>query len=60
MDDDDIIAATCLLLRCRYNAGGRFDVTEKTAFHMDTQLFATPPPEECVLQSTSGLSRTLP
>jgi len=41
-----------------YNAGGRFDVTEKMAFHMDTQLFAMPPPGECVLQSTSGLSRT--
>jgi len=47
MDDDDIIAATCLLLSCttHLNAGGRFDVTEKTAFHMDTQLFATPPQE---------------
>jgi len=29
-----------------YNAGGRFDVTEKTAFHMDMQLFAPPPPGE--------------
>jgi len=31
-----------------YNAGGRRDVTEKTAFHMGTQLFATPQPGECV------------
>ena len=27
-----------------YNAGGRHDVTEKTAFYMGTQLFATPSP----------------
>jgi len=40
-----------------YNAGGRHDVTEKTAFYMGTQLFATLLPGECVLQSTSRLKR---
>jgi len=29
-----------------FYAGGRHDVTEKTAFCVGTQLFATPPPGE--------------
>ena len=58
-DDDIIIAATCLLLSCTSH-GGRHDVTAKTAFYMGTQLFATPSPGECLLQSTSGLRRTSP
>ena len=39
-----------------YNARGLHDVTEKMAVHMDTQLFATPPPGEYVLQSTPDLA----